>query len=99
MMRSNPAYRYLPAIGLVSVFYGINIVLGLGRDSLLAAKFGATEQLDALLLGLNFVRTLGISLALAVAGVLVPVFTPFILANDSRLVLNLSYRWLSASLI
>jgi len=99
MMRSNPVHRYLPAIGLVSVFYGINILLGLGRDSLLAAKFGATEQLDALLLGLNFARTLGISLALAVAGVLVPVFTPIILANDSRLVLSLSYRWLAASMI
>jgi putative peptidoglycan lipid II flippase len=99
MMRSNPAHRYLPAIGLVSVFYGINILLGLGRDSLLAAKFGATEQLDALLLGLNFARTLGISLALAIAGVLVPFFTPFILANDSRLVLNLSCRWLVASMI
>jgi hypothetical protein len=99
MMNSNPVHRYLPAIGLVSVFYGINILLGLGRDSLLAAKFGATEQLDALLLGLNFARTLGISLALAVAGVLVPVFTPIILANDSRLVLNLSYRWLGASMI
>ena len=99
MMRSNPVHRYLPAIGLVSVFYGINILLGLGRDSLLAAKFGATEQLDALLLGLNFARTLGISLALAVAGVLVPFFTPIILANDSRLVLNLSYRWLVASMI
>ncbi|MDP2047215.1 MAG: lipid II flippase MurJ, partial [Deltaproteobacteria bacterium] len=74
-------------------------MLGLGRDSLLAAKFGATEQLDALLLGLNFARTLGISLALAVAGVLVPVFTPIILANDSRLVLSLSYRWLAASMI
>ena len=99
MMRSNPVHRYLPAIGLVSVFYGINIVLGLGRDSLLAAKFGATEQLDALLLGLNFVRTLGISLALAVAGVMIPFFTPIILANNSRLVLNLSYRWLGASMI
>lgn len=98
-MRSNPLHRYLPAIGLVSVFYGINILLGLGRDSLLAAKFGATEQLDALLLGLNFARTLGISLALAIAGVLVPFFTPIILANDSRLVLNLSYRWLVASMI
>jgi putative peptidoglycan lipid II flippase len=99
MMRSNPVHRYLPAIGLVSAFYGVNILLGLGRDSLLAAKFGATEQLDALLLGLNFVRTLGISLALAVAGVLVPFFTPIIMANDSRLVLNLSYRWLCASMI
>jgi putative peptidoglycan lipid II flippase len=99
MMRSNPVHRYLPAIGLVSVFYGINILLGLGRDSLLAAKFGATEQLDALLIGLNFARTLGISLALAVAGVLVPFFTPIILAHDSRLVLNLSYRWLAASMI
>lgn len=99
MMRSNPVHRYLPAIGLVAVFYGINILLGLGRDSLLAAKFGATEQLDALLLGLNFARTLGISLALAVAGVLVPVFTPFILAHDSRSVLNLSCRWLGASMI
>src|SRR3989339_1770426 len=99
MMKSNPVHRCLPAIGLVSVFYGINILLGLGRDSLLAAKFGATEQLDALLLGLNFARTLGISLALAVAGVLVPVFTPIILANDSRLVLSLSYRWLAASMI
>ena len=99
MIRSSPVHRYLPAIGLVSVFYGINILLGLGRDSLLAAKFGATEQLDALLLGLNFVRTLGISLALAVAGVLVPFFTPIILANDSRLVLNLSCRWLGASMI
>jgi len=98
-MRSNPVYRYLPAIGLVSVFYGINIVLGLGRDSLLAAKFGATEQLDALLLGLNFVRTLGISMALAVAGVLVPFLTPFILADDAQLVLNLSCRWLGASMI
>ena len=49
MMKPNPVHRYLPAIGLVSVFYGINILLGLGRDSLLAAKFGATEQLDALL--------------------------------------------------
>jgi len=98
-MRSNPVHRYLPAIGLVSVFYGINILLGLGRDSLLAAKFGATEQLDALLLGLNFARTLGISLALAVAGVLVPVFTPIILAKNSCLVLNLSYRWLRASMI
>jgi putative peptidoglycan lipid II flippase len=99
MMRSNPVHRYLPAIGLVSVFYGINILLGLGRDSLLAAKFGATEQLDALLLGLNFARTLGISLALAVAGVLVPFFTPIILANDSRLVLHLSCRWLGASML
>jgi putative peptidoglycan lipid II flippase len=89
----------LPAIGLVSVFYGINILLGLGRDSLLAAKFGATAQLDALLLGLNFARTLGISLALAAAGVLVPFFTPIILANDSRLVLNVSCRWLGASMI
>ena len=99
MMRSNPVHRYLPAIGLVAVFYGVNILLGLGRDSLLAAKFGATEQLDALLLGLNFVRTLGISLALAVAGVFVPFFTPLIAANDSRLVLTLSCRWLGVSLI
>ena len=99
MMKPNPVHRYLPAIGLVSVFYGINILLGLGRDSLLAAKFGATEQLDALLLGLNFARTLGISLALAVAGVLIPVFSPLILAHDSRSVLNLSCRWLGASMI
>ena len=99
MMRSSPVHRYLPAIGLVSVFYGVNILLGLGRDSVLAAKFGATEQLDALLLGLNFARTLGISLALAVAGVLIPVFTPLILAQDSRVVLTLSGRWVGASMI
>jgi len=89
----------LPAIGLVSVFYGINIVLGLGRDSLLAAKFGATEQLDALLLGLGFARTLGINLALATAWGLVPFFAPIILAQDSRLVLRLSCRWFVASMI
>src|SRR3989339_162002 len=99
MMRPTPVHRYLPAVGLVSVFYGVNILLGLGRDSLLAAEFGASEQLDALLLGLNFARTLGISLALAVAGVLVPVFIPLVLAQDSRLVLNLSRRWLGASMI
>jgi putative peptidoglycan lipid II flippase len=74
-------------------------MLALGRDSLLAAKFGATEQLDGLLLGLNFVRTLGLQIAFAVAGVLVPFFTPIILAKDSRLILTLSYRWLGASMV
>ena len=98
-MKKSTIHHYVQNIGIVSVFYGINIVLALGRDSVLAAKFGATEQLDGLLLGLNFVRTLGLQIAFAVAGVLVPFFTPIILAKDSRLILTLSYRWLGASMM
>jgi putative peptidoglycan lipid II flippase len=98
-MKNSTIHHYVQSIGIVSVFYGINIMLALGRDSLLAAKFGATEQLDGLLLGLNFVRTLGLQIAFAVAGVLVPFFTPIILAKDSRLILTLSYRWLGASMV
>ena len=98
-MKKSTIHHYVQNIGIVSVFYGINIMLALGRDSVLAAKFGATEQLDGLLLGLNFVRTLGLQIAFAVAGVLVPFFTPIILAKDSRLILTLSYRWLGASMM
>ena len=98
-MKTSTIHHYVQNIGIVSVFYGINIILALGRDSVLAAKFGATEQLDGLLLGLNFVRTLGLQIAFAVAGVLVPFFTPIILAKDSRLIITLSYRWLGASMM
>jgi putative peptidoglycan lipid II flippase len=42
---------------------------------------------------------LGLQIAFAVAGVLVPFFTPIILAKDSRLILTLSYRWLGASMV
>ena len=89
--------RHLSTIGFVTIFYGINILLGLGQNALLAAKFGATEQLDALLIGLNFVRTLGIQLALAVASVFIPFFTPMILADDTNLVADLSCKWLRIS--
>jgi putative peptidoglycan lipid II flippase len=98
-MKKSTIHHYVQNIGIVSVFYGINIVFALGRDSVLAAKFGASAQLDGLLLGLNFVRTLGLQIAFAVAGVLVPFFTPLILAKDSRLILTLSYRWLGASMM
>lgn len=91
--------RYGAAIGGVSVVYGINLLLALGRDSVLAANFGATGELDALLLGTNFVRTLGIQLALAAATVLVPILVSIQLADNDKLAVQFSSHWLRFSLV
>jgi putative peptidoglycan lipid II flippase len=87
------------AISIVSVFYGINILLGLGRDTVLASAFGATEQLDALLLGINFVRTLGINIAFAISSTTIPIFAIIISQNDHQFLSNSASRWLCASVI
>ena len=91
--------RFAKAVSLVSILYAINILLGLGRDSILASTFGATEQLDALLLGLNFIRSAGLQIALAVSGVLIPVYAHAMATGDSLRVINLTRRWLRDSLL
>lgn len=90
--------RYGAAIGGVSLIYGINLLLALGRDSVLAAKYGATEELDALLLGTNFVRTFGLQLALAAATVLVPILVSIQIEKNDKLAIHFSSHWLRFSL-
>ena len=87
------------SIGLISLVYTFNILLGLVRESLLASTFGATEQLDALLLGIQFVRTVGLQISVAIASVLIPVFVPMVMMNDVDSVIEISLRWLKASLL
>lgn len=94
-----PVTRYGWAISIVSLLYGINVVIGLGRDSALAATFGATEQLDALLLGINFVRTLGLQMALVVATAFIPLFVPLVMSDDYQALAKLTRRWLQLSLV
>lgn len=91
--------RLAKAVSLVSILYAVNILLGLGRDSILAATFGATERLDALLLGMNFIRGAGLQIALAVSSVLVPVYARAIAAGDSVRVIDLTRRWMRDSLL
>ncbi len=82
------------AIGLVSIFYGINIVLGLGRDMILSATFGATKQLDAFLLGMSFVRVNGLLISAAIANALIPVFVDIITKKKYEIALAFIMRGL-----
>ncbi len=70
------------AIGFVAIFYGANIVLGLLRDVVLAAQFGATEELDALYIAISLMRTSGLLVAITVATALVPVLITVLTQND-----------------
>jgi putative peptidoglycan lipid II flippase len=91
--------RHGRAISVVSLLYGINVIVGLARDSALATTFGASEHLDALLLGLNFVRTLSLQVALVVATAFIPVFVPLVTSNGYEALSKLTRRWLQHSLI
>jgi putative peptidoglycan lipid II flippase len=79
--------------------YGANIVLALGRDSLLAATFGASEALDAFLIGFSFIRTLGLLLSASVAGGLIPIFVTLIQQNRTMEMLSTMRRWMRDSLV
>lgn len=86
------------AISLLSILYGINILLGLIRDSVLASIFGAGAQLDILLLGLNFVRTGGFHIAISGTNVLIAIYVPLIMSNDVTGMVAFTGRWLRLTL-
>ena len=65
-------------IGAVSLFYGINVLMNFLRDVVFATTFGATKQLDILLIGVSFVRTTGMLLIIAISSALIPIFAPMV---------------------
>ena len=91
--RAKSISLFFPFI-LVAVISGINIILGIGRDMVLTAKFGASSDLDAFLLGFNFIRTLGIQVAISTSNILVPVFIPLWLNNQLNAISEISIRWM-----
>lgn len=86
--------RKTQAIGLATFVLGINVLLGLGRDSLLAAAYGATEELDAFLLGFNTVKAFGIRIVMATAGAMVPVIVPLIVSGEISTLAKVARRWM-----
>jgi putative peptidoglycan lipid II flippase len=65
----------------------------------LAATFGASEALDAFLIGFSFVRTLGLLLSASVAGSLIPLFVTMIQQNRPMEMLSVTQRWICSSLV
>ncbi|MDJ0753302.1 MAG: lipid II flippase MurJ [Ardenticatenaceae bacterium] len=83
--------KIIHTIGWVSVLYAVNIVLAILRDAFLSARFGASEQLDALLLGINLIRTASLFIVMAVSGGMIPTFAVLLDQKKNR---NLgTYIW------